>query len=207
MIVESGSKGSLLNISQMISCLGQQNIDGRIYGFESRTLPHYNKFDDSPEARGFIENSYISGLTVGELFFHAMAGRTGLIDTAIKTSQTGYIQRRLIKALEDVTIAYDMTARNNMGKIIQFKYGDDGFESTKVENQFIPLVMSIEDIYLHYDIIGINGEPTSSLNNTRRPLSPDSIDREKTVKKCKEYIDTMILNRDQLVTRLQKPKR
>jgi DNA-directed RNA polymerase II subunit RPB1 len=86
------------------------------YGFESRTLPHYNKFDDSPEARGFIENSYISGLTVGELFFHAMAGRTGLIDTAIKTSQTGYIQRRLIKALEDVTIAYDMTARNNMGK-------------------------------------------------------------------------------------------
>jgi DNA-directed RNA polymerase II subunit RPB1 len=145
----------------------QQNIDGKRipYGFESRTLPHYNKFDDSPEARGFIENSYISGLTVGELFFHAMAGRTGLIDTAIKTSQTGYIQRRLIKALEDVTIAY-MTARNNMGKIIQFKYGDDGFESTKVENQFIPLVgMSIEDIYLHYDIIGINGEPTSSLNN------------------------------------------
>jgi DNA-directed RNA polymerase II subunit RPB1 len=119
MIVESGSKGSLLNISQMISCLGQQNIDGKRipYGFESRTLPHYNKFDDSPEARGFIENSYISGLTVGELFFHAMAGRTGLIDTAIK-SQTGYIQRRLIKALEDVTIAYDMTARNNMGKII-----------------------------------------------------------------------------------------
>lgn len=209
MIVESGSKGSLLNISQMISCLGQQNIDGKRipYGFESRTLPHYNKFDDSPEARGFIENSYISGLTVGELFFHAMAGRTGLIDTAIKTSQTGYIQRRLIKALEDVTIAYDMTARNNMGKIIQFKYGDDGFESTKVENQFIPLVgMSIEDIYLHYDIIGINGEPTSSLNNiyTKTTITRLNRQREKTVKKCKEYIDTMILNRDQLVTRVFK---
>ena len=95
MIVTSGSKGSLINISQMISCLGQQNVDGKRipYGFDSRTLPHYSKFDDSPKARGFIENSYISGLTAPELFFHAMGGRIGLIDTAVKTSQTGYIQR------------------------------------------------------------------------------------------------------------------
>jgi DNA-directed RNA polymerase II subunit RPB1 len=80
----------------------QQNIDGKRipYGFESRTLPHYNKFDDSPEARGFIENSYISGLTVGELFFHAMAGRTGLIDTAIKTSQRGISRDGLSKPLK-----------------------------------------------------------------------------------------------------------
>jgi DNA-directed RNA polymerase beta' subunit/intein/homing endonuclease len=87
MIVNSGSKGSLINISQMISCLGQQNVDGKRipYGFDSRTLPHYNKFDDSPNARGFIENSYISGLTAPELFFHAMGGRIGLIDTAVKS--------------------------------------------------------------------------------------------------------------------------
>ena len=87
MIVESGSKGSLVNISQMISCLGQQNVDGKRipYGFDSRTLPHYNKYDDSPIARGFIENSYISGLTAPELFFHAMGGRIGLIDTAVKS--------------------------------------------------------------------------------------------------------------------------
>ena len=87
MIVESGSKGSLINISQMISCLGQQNVDGKRipYGFDNRTLPHYNKFDDSPTARGFIENSYISGLTAPELFFHAMGGRIGLIDTAVKS--------------------------------------------------------------------------------------------------------------------------
>ena len=87
MIVESGSKGSLVNISQMISCLGQQNVDGKRipYGFDSRTLPHFNKFDDSPKARGFIENSYISGLTAPELFFHAMGGRIGLIDTACKS--------------------------------------------------------------------------------------------------------------------------
>ena len=87
MIVESGSKGTLINISQMISCLGQQNVDGKRipYGFDSRTLPHFSKFDDSPNARGFIENSYISGLTAPELFFHAMGGRIGLIDTACKS--------------------------------------------------------------------------------------------------------------------------
>jgi DNA-directed RNA polymerase beta' subunit len=87
MIVDSGSKGTPINISQMISCLGQTNVDGKRipYGFDNRTLPHFNKFDDSPGARGFIENSYISGLTAPELFFHAMGGRIGLIDTACKS--------------------------------------------------------------------------------------------------------------------------
>ncbi len=93
-MVNAGSKGSDLNISQMISCLGQQNVDGKRipYGFESRTLPHFTKYDDSPGARGFVESSYINGLSPQELFFHAMGGRVGLIDTAVKTSSTGYIQ-------------------------------------------------------------------------------------------------------------------
>lgn len=87
MIVNSGSKGSLINISHMISCLGQVNVDAKrvSYGFDSRSLPHFSKFDDSPGARGFIENSYINGLTAHELFFHAMGGRIGLIDTAVKS--------------------------------------------------------------------------------------------------------------------------
>ena len=167
MIVNSGSKGTLINISQMISCLGQTNVDGKRipYGFNDRTLPHFNKFDDTPGARGFIENSYISGLTAPELFFHAMGGRIGLIDTAVKTSQTGYIQRRLIKGLEDLKVEYDMTVRNNMGKIIQFEYGDDGFDSTRIENQTIPLVgMTDEDIYLHYDIVGVNDQKSELIN-------------------------------------------
>ena len=86
-MVNAGSKGSDLNISQMTACLGQQNVDGKRipYGFEQRTLPHYTKFDDSPGARGFVESSYINGLSPQELFFHAMGGRVGLIDTAVKS--------------------------------------------------------------------------------------------------------------------------
>ena len=154
-MVNAGSKGSDLNISFMISCLGQQNVDGKRipYGFEHRTLPHFNKFDDSPGARGFVENSYINGLSPQELFFHAMGGRIGLIDTAIKTASTGYISRRLVKGLEDLMVNYDMTIRTNKNKIVQFSYGDDGIDPTKVENQLLPIVeMSIQDIYAHYNI-------------------------------------------------------
>lgn len=203
MIVNSGSKGSLINISQMISCLGQTNIDGqRIqYGFDDRTLPHFNKFDDSPNARGFIENSYISGLTAPELFFHAMGGRIGLIDTAVKTSQTGYIQRRLIKGLEDLKVEYDMTVRNNKGKIVQFAYGDDGFESTKTENQIIPLVgMSTEDIYLHYDIVGVNDQTADSINVYGKGASTRlKKQRADTKARCAKYIDNMLTARDTIV--------
>ena len=168
-MVEAGSKGSDLNISQMISCLGQQNVDGKRipYGFENRTLPHYTQFDDGPLARGFVENSFIGGLTPQELFFHAMGGRVGLIDTAVKTSQTGYIQRRLIKGMEDLLVTYDMTVRNNKGKIVQYSYGDDGIDPVKVENQFFNLVnMSLEDIYNHFtiprDVKKVNSSPYMS---------------------------------------------
>jgi DNA-directed RNA polymerase II subunit RPB1 len=208
MIVESGSKGSLINISQMIACLGQQNVDGKRipYGFENRTLPHFNKFDDSPQARGFVENSYISGLTAPELFFHAMGGRIGLIDTAVKTSQTGYIQRRLIKGLEDLKVEYDMTVRNSMGKIVQFAYGDDGFDSTKVENQSIPLIgMSLEDIYMHYDIPGVNNEHDAKVAvYTKSTIARMNKQRADTMAKCKRYIDKMVAARDDVVARIFK---
>jgi len=154
-MVEAGSKGSNINISQMISCLGQQNVDGKRvpYGYEERTLPHFTKFDDGPEARGFVQNSFIQGLTPQELFFHAMGGRMGLIDTAVKTSQTGYIQRRLVKGMEDLKVEYDMTVRNNQNKIIQFKYGDDGVETTKVEAQNLSICkMTVEEIYAHFQV-------------------------------------------------------
>lgn len=86
-MVKSGSKGSDINIGQMISCVGQQNVDdGRIpYGFTDRTLPHFHKYDDGVKARGFVQNSYLQGLDPDEFFFHAMGGREGLIDTAVKS--------------------------------------------------------------------------------------------------------------------------
>jgi len=210
MIVTSGSKGSLINISQMISCLGQQNVDGKRipYGFDSRTLPHYSKFDDSPKARGFIENSYISGLTAPELFFHAMGGRIGLIDTAVKTSQTGYIQRRLIKGLEDLKVEYDMTVRNSKGKIIQFAYGDDGFDSTRVENQVIPLVgMSIEDIYMHYDILGLNDHDTNLMEiYSKGTITRMKKQRSESKEMCKKYIEIMLAGREDIVKHIFKYK-
>ncbi|QSL64587.1 hypothetical protein MERGE_001888 [Pneumocystis wakefieldiae] len=136
-MVTAGSKGSFINISQMSACVGQQIVEGKRipYGFKHRTLPHFTKDDYSPESGGFIENSYLRGLTPQEFFFHAMAGREGLIDTAVKTAETGYIQRRLVKALEDVMVKYDGTVRNSLGDIIQLVYGEDGLDGISVEYQ------------------------------------------------------------------------
>ncbi|KAG5643823.1 DNA-directed RNA polymerase II subunit rpb1 [Asterophora parasitica] len=138
-MVVAGSKGSFINISQMSVCVGQQSVEGRRipFGFRHRTLPHFTKDDFSPEARGFVENSYLRGLTPQEFFFHAMAGREGLIDTAVKTAETGYIQRRLVKALEDVMVCYDGTVRNSLGDLIQFVYGEDGMDGAFIEKQTI----------------------------------------------------------------------
>jgi len=212
MIVKSGSKGSMLNISQMISCVGQQSIDGKRvpYGFDNRTLPHFRKYDDSPGARGFVKNSYISGLTAPELFFHAMGGRMGLIDTAVKTSQTGYIQRRLVKGLEDLKVEYDGTVRNNMGKIIQFTYGEDGIDTTRVENQNIPLVnMSVEDIYMHFDLIGLGDQDTNGdlLNIYTKPAVA-RMDSQITalIESNKKMIEQFIKYREELVENVFKYK-
>ena len=147
-MINSGSKGNPTNIAQIIACLGQQNVDGgRIpYGFTDRTLPHYYKYDDSSEARGFVENSFISGQTPQEYFFHAMGGREGLIDTAVKTSQTGYIQRKLVKAMEDLKVHYDSSVRSSSGGIIQFVYADDGMDSIYIESQPLLVInLSLKD--------------------------------------------------------------
>ncbi|KAJ2363412.1 DNA-directed RNA polymerase II core subunit rpo21, partial [Coemansia sp. RSA 2611] len=135
----SGSKGSGVNISQMTACVGQQNVEGKRipFGFRYRTLPHFTRDDYSPESKGFVRNSYLRGLTPQEFYFHAMGGREGLIDTAVKTAETGYIQRRLIKALEDIMCQYDGTIRNSQGQVIQFVYGEDGIDGCFIEKQRI----------------------------------------------------------------------
>lgn len=117
--------------------MGQQNVEGKRipFGFRHRTLPHFIKDDNGPDSRGFVENSYLAGLTPAEFFFHAMGGREGLIDTAVKTAETGYIQRRLIKAMESVMVNYDGTVRNAVGQMIQLRYGEDGLDGMWMENQ------------------------------------------------------------------------
>ncbi len=207
-MVNAGSKGSDLNISQMISCLGQQNVDGKRipYGFEDRTLPHFTKFNDSPEARGFVESSFIGGLRPEELFFHAMGGRVGLIDTAVKTSQTGYIQRRIIKSLEDLMVNYDMTVRNNKGKIIQYTYGDDGFDPVFVESQQIPFInMNIEEIYGHYQMP--NDSTSDSIYSTlytKQTLTRFKKQKTELKSKTQFYIDYLIDNRKKIVENVLK---
>jgi len=199
----AGSKGSEINIQQMTACLGQQNVEGKRipYGFEHRTLPHYTKYDDSAISRGFVQSSYINGLSPQELFFHAMGGRIGLIDTAVKTSSTGYIQRRLIKGLEDLMVNYDMTIRTNKNKIVQFSYGEDSIDTVKVENQDLPLVdMSVQDIYGHFAIIDDKAK-TKALSSmfvksvyTRQKKQEDEL-----ATKNKYYIDFMITSRSNII--------
>ena len=209
-MVNAGSKGSELNISFMISCLGQQNVDGKRipYGFDHRTLPHYSKYDDSPVARGFVESSYINGLSPQELFFHAMGGRVGLIDTAVKTSTTGYIQRRLIKGLEDLMVNYDMTIRTNKNKIVQFAYGDDNIDTIKVENQIIPIVsMSSQDIYAHFLL---PDDPSSKkiLNKLfmKNVITRYNKQQDTMMKQCDKYVVWLISMREKIITKVFKNK-
>ena len=161
-MVLSGSKGSYVNIAQITGIIGQQNVDGKRISknFGNRTLPHYysddNKYlrNDNEsserftnnfelemkmleqlfESRGFVTSSYIKGLNPKQLFFHAAGGREGVIDTAIKTAKSGYIQRKLVKKMEDLKISYSGYITNAKDNIIQFNYGDNLDPSTSVKS-------------------------------------------------------------------------
>ncbi len=132
-MAKSGARGSMLNLSQMSGCVGQQAVRGeRIHrGYQYRTLPHFKKHDLGARAKGFVASSYKTGLSPTEYFFHSMGGREGLVDTAVRTSRSGYMQRRLINALEDVKVENDGTVRHSGGQIIQFIYGEDGVDPAR----------------------------------------------------------------------------
>lgn len=130
-----GSKGSKINVSQMVACVGQQIVSGtRIpNGMDDRCLPHFPRGSRTPESKGFVLNSFFDGLTSPEFFFHAVSGREGLVDTAVKTAETGYMQRRLMKALEDLSIQYDGSVRNSSMEVVQFAYGEDQIDPVMSE--------------------------------------------------------------------------
>ncbi|HEV8595475.1 MAG TPA: DNA-directed RNA polymerase subunit A' [Thermoplasmata archaeon] len=132
-MAKSGARGSMLNLSQMAGCIGQQAVRGERLsrGYWNRTLPHFKKGDLGAGAKGFVKSSYKSGLHPTEYFFHAMGGREGLVDTAVRTSRSGYMQRRLINALEDLKVKEDGTVRNTADTIIQFRFGEDGVDPSR----------------------------------------------------------------------------
>lgn len=184
-MVDSGSKGSEANITQMVAALGQQLIEGKRvqYTLQDRTLPHFPRYDDGVESRGFVEHSFVDGLMPAEFFYHAQAGREGLIDTAVKTSDTGYIQRRLMKTMEDQHVEYDGTVRNVTGTIVQFNYGDDGIDTVCVEGQNCNLIfLTDENIYREY------------------ALTPDDVNpfMKETVTEAPDMVDELIIDREML---------
>ncbi|KAL1407575.1 DNA-directed RNA polymerase III subunit C1 (rpo31) [Vanrija albida] len=161
-----GSKGSKINVAQMVACVGQQIIAGNRVpnGFQDRSLPHFKKKSKNPPSKGFVRNSFFSGLTPTEFLFHAISGREGLVDTAVKTAETGYMARRLMKALEDLSTQYDLSVRNSVGGVVQFEYGDDSLDPACLEGDATPV-----------EYVRSWSHAMSTASNEGRPLYPYEI--------------------------------
>ncbi len=132
-MVEFGSKGDPLNMEFMMAFVGQMNLRGQRInkGYEGRTLPHFKEGDLGTTANGFIRHGYKAGMTPVEFYFQAISGRDALMDTSIRTPKSGYLQRRILNALQDLKVNKDLTVRDASGKIIQFMYGEDGVDVSK----------------------------------------------------------------------------
>lgn len=145
-----GSKGSNQNLAQMISLVGQQTVGGKRMqnGFVNRTLPHFKRFNQSTQSKGFVSNSFYTGLNPCEFFFHTVGGREGLVDTAVKTAETGYTQRKLVKGLEDLVVHYDGTVRTaNHLSVVQFTYGQDRIDPMIMEGDSDPV--DLKHLFIH----------------------------------------------------------
>ncbi|CAG5114594.1 unnamed protein product, partial [Candidula unifasciata] len=133
LMVQSGAKGSPVNCMQISCLLGQIELEGRRppLMLSGKSLPSFLPYDVSPKAGGFVTGRFLTGIRPQEYFFHCMAGREGLIDTAVKTSRSGYLQRCLVKHLEGIMVNYDLTVRDSDGGIVQFYYGEDGLDPVR----------------------------------------------------------------------------
>lgn len=128
-----GARGSILNVTQMSATVGQQAVRGRriLRGYRHKSIPHFKEGDAGIEARGFVSSSFMDGLYPTEYFFHAMGGREALVDKGIRTAKSGYMQRRLINALQDLVVRGDETVRDSADNVVQFIYGEDGIDPMK----------------------------------------------------------------------------
>lgn len=168
-MAKSGSKGSTINVAQMVACVGQQIIGGsRVAdGFQDRTLPHFKKGQRLVPDKGFVRNSFYTGLRATEFLFHAISGREGLVDTAVKTAETGYMSRRLMKSLEDLSTGYDETVRTSSGGIVQFQFGADNLDPVDMEAAGKPV---------HFDRTWTHAEALTWNNNEPTLLPHEIID-------------------------------
>ncbi|MFA5142446.1 MAG: DNA-directed RNA polymerase subunit A' [Candidatus Woesearchaeota archaeon] len=135
----SGARGKLIFLAQMAGCVGQQAVRGKriLYGYKDRTLPIFKRGDLGPDAHGFVKHGFNEGSSPAEFYFVSIAGREGLMDTALRTPKSGYLYRRLANAMQDLKVEYDNTVRDSSGKIVQFQYGEDGIDVSKSENGII----------------------------------------------------------------------
>ena len=191
-IVSSGAKGTETNLQQMTACIGQQSIEGRrmMKKVEGRTMIYFHKDDDTPEARGFTRSSLLDGLKGYEAFIFTTAGREGLIDTAIKTAQTGYLQRKLIKGLEDLSIKYDGTNRNSRGVVIQYVYGENGINQA-CQTEIKLNIMDMDNNKLE-DTFGFTPDQMKKLEKKHKMTSKElNTFNTKYLNKLKQYRNEM----------------
>ena len=179
-MARTGARGSSLNLGQMTAALGQQSVRGKRIqnGFNQRALSHFEKGDMSPDAKGFVKSNYRTGLSPTEFFFHAMGGREGLVDTAVRTQQSGYMQRRLINALEHIRVEYDRTVRDPHGNIIQFLYGEDGIDPAKSD---------------HGDAVNIIRQVDISMIDNKSKSNPDPKKIDSILKSYKSKLNEKVI--------------
>ncbi|XP_023936707.1 DNA-directed RNA polymerase I subunit RPA1 [Bicyclus anynana] len=182
LMVQSGAKGSTVNTMQISCLLGQIELEGKRppIMISGRSLPSFPPYDVSPRAGGFIDGRFMTGIQPQEFFFHCMAGREGLIDTAVKTSRSGYLQRCLIKHLEGLSVAYDHTVRDADSSVIQFAYGEDGLDVLK--SQFLR-----KDQLQFLDVNSNAVIPKSFIKKLKEDADPKAILKaQKSLKKWKK---------------------
>lgn len=176
MMIQSGAKGGTVNALQISCLLGQIELEGRRVplSMSGRSLPSFKPYDTSPKAGGFVSGRFLTGIQPQEFFFHCMAGREGLIDTAVKTSRSGYLQRCIIKHLEGLTVQYDQTVRDSCGSVIQFLYGEDGLDIVKSQ---LLKEKAFKLLVENYKIIKSSEEEQMMLNKAKERYESEVISR------------------------------
>tara|TARA_B100001996_G_scaffold15942_1_gene13320 strand:- start:2162 stop:6460 length:4299 start_codon:yes stop_codon:yes gene_type:complete len=197
-MIKSGSKGKKKNITQMKGFLGQQIVNGKRTntGYTNRTLPHFQKYSEDISTRGFVRSSLSKGLHPFEFFFHAGGGREGLIEQALQTGQTGYIQRQMVKTLEDMTVKWSHTVNDAQDNIVQFSYGDDNATGESIQEQ------DIKNIFCSYDQLDLkyNLLSNASKEHLKITIEPQIIKQiPQDTKLFEEYFEQFIQMRNELI--------